>query len=91
MEISDVVARVTTSLPDADVRVEGKDCDFSLTVVYDGFESLPRLKRQQHVLGCFSDVLATGEIHALSIKTYTTSEWQMSQQNSLTQIAPLSA
>ena len=89
MDVSEVLDRVKSAMPEADVKVEGKDCDFTLTVISDEFQSLTRIKRQQQVLGYFSQELATGEIHALSIKTFTGNEWQVSQQNELTQLVSL--
>lgn len=88
MEVAEVMARVQAALSGAEVKVDGKDCDFTLTVIYDEFANLNRIKRSQQVLGCFTEELASGAIHALSVKAFTTDEWQASQQNALTQLIP---
>lgn len=86
MEVSEVESRIKAALPDAEIRVNGRDCDFSVTVIWNGFGSLTRIKRHQKVLSCFTDELGNGAIHALSVKAFTRDEWDANQQNTLTQL-----
>lgn len=50
---------------------------FKLIVVSELFDSLSRVKRQQLIYKSLSDELA-GEVHALSMQTFTAAEWQQS-------------
>lgn len=86
MDAAEVVARVTQALPDAAVDVEGADCNFSLTVISAGFEGLVPVKRQQKVLDAFADVLASGALHALTLKVFTPREWD-AKNSALVQIS----
>jgi acid stress-induced BolA-like protein IbaG/YrbA len=85
MQASDVIARIQAAIPQAQVQVEGADCSFSVVVISDHFAGLLPVKRQQQVLACFSDLLASGDLHALTVNACTAPEWQ--QKNSLTQLS----
>ncbi len=88
MERDEVVARIESAVPEVDqVKVEGADCDFSALVLSESFAGVSQVKRQQQVLAAFADLLATGDLHALSVKAYTPEEWQKKQSASLTQLA----
>lgn len=75
MELSEVEAMIKKGLPDAEVIVDGEGCSFSVTVVSGRFEGLTRLKKQQLVLDSLKEPLATGELHAITIKACTPGEW----------------
>jgi acid stress-induced BolA-like protein IbaG/YrbA len=87
MEAAAVAACIEAALPGAAVDVEGADCNFTVTVIYDAFDGLLPVKRQQRVLEVFSDVLASGELHALTVKTFTTREWEAKNTGGLIQIS----
>ena len=86
MESQVVEQKVAALLPDAEIEVEGADCDFSLTVVSPSFTDMSKVKRQQMVLSAFSDELASGALHALSVKAYTLDEWN-NKSNGLVQLS----
>ena len=75
MEISEVEARIKEIVPDSEIEVDGAECDFSVTIVSEAFNDLPLMKRQQMILKGFSELLASGALHALTIKAYTLDEW----------------
>ena len=75
MEAAAVENKVLEVLPDAELEVEGADCDFTVTVISEKFAGLNTVKRQQLVLSAFSELLATGELHALTVKAFTLDEW----------------
>ncbi len=75
MESSQIESRIEEHLPGASLEVSGADCDFSVTIISPDFEGLNAMKRQQMILSLFSDVIKTGELHALSIKAFTLDEW----------------
>ena len=64
------------------VTVEGQDGQhFSAVVISDDFVGKSRVDRQRHVFQLVGDLIATGELHALSLKTYTEEEWAQYQAN----------
>ncbi len=74
MEINQVKQIVSMVVPDAQIKVEGEGCSFSVTVVSDQFEGQSLLNRQRTVMAAFSDLIASGELHALSVKALTPAE-----------------
>lgn len=79
METSQIQQAIETELPDAKVYLEGEGCDFSAIVISEAFQGLATVKRQQQVLAAVAGWLATGELHAFSVKTYTETEWANQQ------------
>ena len=75
MEKAAVAARIKQAIPDAEIQVEGADCNFSVVVLSQHFEKMMPVKRQQQILACFSDLLGSGALHALSVKAHTPAEW----------------
>lgn len=86
MQASEVSGRIEKALPDAAVDVEGADCNFTVSVISTAFAGLLPVKRQQLVLDAFTDVLKTGELHALTVKTLTPQEWEAKQTAGFVQI-----
>lgn len=78
---ADITQRIVDLLPEAEVDIEGEDCNVVVTVISDHFEGLTPVKRQQVVLAGFTDALANGRLHALSVKPYTLSEWNKRYTN----------
>ena len=75
MEAITVQELIQRGLKDAEVFVEGEGCNFSVTVVSSEFDGLPRVKSQQKVLAAVQEPLATGELHAITVKTFTPDQW----------------
>ena len=48
-----------------------------MIVVSDEIAALSKLKQQQTIYAPLMTYFQTGEIHALTIKTYTTAKWKM--------------
>ena len=76
MQAEDVANILSQSLQECEIKVEGEGNHFQLTVVGDLFEGLSSVKRQQAVYACLNSYIADGTIHAITMKTYTPSEWQ---------------
>ena len=57
------------------LRVIGDGQHFEAVIVSDEFAGLSRIQRQQRVNKTLGERM-TGEIHALSMKTFTPQEWQ---------------
>ncbi|OZG70533.1 cell division protein BolA [Hahella sp. CCB-MM4] len=62
-------------LPDCDVQVSGDGYHYEVVAVGERFAGLSPVKKQQAVYGCINDLIVDGTVHAVSIKTYTPSEW----------------
>lgn len=88
MQHDEVRQRIQAAFPaDTEIRIEGADCDFTALVLSADFDGVSAVKRQQRVLAQFADVLASGELHALSVKAFTPSEWKSKQAQALTQLS----
>jgi acid stress-induced BolA-like protein IbaG/YrbA len=80
VELSEISDLVQKALPDALVLVDGEGCSFSVVVVSNEFEGLSLVRRQQQVLDAVKDPLATGALHAITVKAHTPAEWEVRQQ-----------
>lgn len=75
MEISAVEQLIRAGIPGAQVRVTGDGSHFDAVVVSGAFEGLTPIKKQRLVMDAVKAQIASGELHALSIKTLTPEEW----------------
>lgn len=74
--------RIKGALPDAQVEVvdtTGTNDHFEARVVSAAFEGVPMVRAHQLVYAPLKDVLATGELHALALKTFTPAQWANSK------------
>jgi len=63
------------------ISVESPDqVHFSAVIVSKDFEGVSAVKRQQAVYAALKEEIRSGQVHALSLKTYTPTEWK-NQQN----------
>ncbi|BBL72052.1 BolA family protein [Methylogaea oryzae] len=76
MDVADVRNLIEAALPDCRVAVEGEGCNFSCVVVSPGFQALGSLQRQRLVLAALQAPLASGALHAITVKAYTPEEWE---------------
>jgi acid stress-induced BolA-like protein IbaG/YrbA len=74
MDINEVETAISNAIPDAQIEIEGEGCNFSALVVSETFRGLTPVKRQQLVLGSLSGYLASGALHAISLRTLTPDE-----------------
>ncbi len=56
--------------------VQGDGYHYHVTLVSDRFEGQGTLARQQWVYAQLNDLIASGQIHALQMKTWTNLEWE---------------
>ena len=80
---------VQQGIPDAKVLVEGEGCDLLIIVVSEQFTDLALVKKQQLVMATLKEPLASGKLHAVSVKAYTPAEWldkQLGKEQGLLQI-----
>ncbi|GAB3340335.1 MULTISPECIES: BolA family protein [Chromohalobacter] len=81
MQPSDVKALLESRIDDCQFHIQGEGCNFQVVAVGDVFEGLSPVKRQQLIYSALSDEIASGALHAISIKTYTPSQWEQSPEN----------
>lgn len=83
----EVAIIVKQGLVDAEVIIEGEGCDLLITVISSKFGDLSMVKKQQLVLATLKEPLASGKLHAVSVKVFSPEEWQDKQKaNGLLQI-----
>jgi acid stress-induced BolA-like protein IbaG/YrbA len=70
----EIVSRIAALHPDALIEVAGEDCSFEVYVISADFAGKNTLQRQRPILALFSDELASGRLHALSVKARTPDE-----------------
>jgi len=61
-------------LDELHVKFDGSQC--KIIAVADFLGDLSRVKKQQTIYSPLSDAIKEGAIHAVTIKTFTTTEWQ---------------
>ncbi|WP_192036582.1 BolA family protein [Halomonas sp. YLGW01] len=76
MQPQDVKALLETRIADCDFHIQGEGCNFQVIAVGEVFNGLTPVKRQQLIYGALSEEIASGALHAVSIKTYTPAQWQ---------------
>lgn len=79
--LSEIESLVQKHLPEAKIIVAGSGCDLEVTAISNQFAGLTLVKKQQLVLESLKEPLASGRLHAVSVKTYTEEEWQALKQS----------
>ena len=70
---------LSEKLTDCEVNVTGDGYHYEVVAIGERFQGLSLVKKQQEVYACINDLIADGTVHAVSIKTYTPSEWAAAQ------------
>jgi monothiol glutaredoxin len=76
---SEVEALIGAAYPQSGIYIEGEGCNLSISVVSEAFADLPMVKQHQGVMASLSDALASGRLHAVTLKTLTPEQWQAQQ------------
>ena len=75
MDPEEVKRLIEAGLPGCEAKVKGDGSHFDAVVVGEVFADKSLVKQQQLVYATVNDKIASGELHALSIKTYTPADW----------------
>lgn len=75
MELAEIKQRIEDGIPGAEAILSGDGCNCEATVISDSFAGQGLLAQQRAVMATVNDVIASGELHALAIKTYTREAW----------------
>lgn len=81
MQSSDIKALLEARLEDCEFHIQGEGCNFQVIAIGEMFAGLSPVKRQQLVYGALSDEIASGAVHAVSLKTYTPAQWAGAPEN----------
>ena len=79
LDPNEIRRRIAESLPGSEVQVRdmtGTGDHFEACVVSAAFSGKPTVEQHQLVYRPLQDLLRTGELHALSLKTYTPEQWK---------------
>lgn len=76
MSNDEIAAMLSSQLALTEVKVKSEGTHYQIIAVDDKFDDMSRVKRQQYVYAPLADLIADGTIHAVSIKTFSTSQWQ---------------
>ena len=74
MTLEEVQKKLELGIEQSEVTMEGDGCNSSAVIVSPIFEGLSLLQRQRAVLGVVKEEIKSGELHALSVKTFTPAE-----------------
>jgi acid stress-induced BolA-like protein IbaG/YrbA len=75
METEAIAELIRNGMPDAEVRVTGDGSHFEAVVVSTVFAGKSLIQRQRLVMATVRPQIESGELHALSIKTFTPEQW----------------
>ena len=76
MNADQIQALITAGLPCEHIALEGDGRHWFATIVSAQFEGVRPVARQRLVYATLGNRMATDEIHALSMKTFTPAEWE---------------
>jgi acid stress-induced BolA-like protein IbaG/YrbA len=76
LENSQVKAILEEKFKGDEINVTGDGYHYQLTIISDEFNGLTRVKRTQLVYLVLDKWIKSGELHALSIKPFTSQEWE---------------
>lgn len=76
MNTDDIKNCLANTFHDCEIIVEGEGNKFNVQIIGDVFVGLMPVKRQQQVYGCIDEHIASGAIHAVTMKLYTKAEWE---------------
>jgi acid stress-induced BolA-like protein IbaG/YrbA len=75
METRAIERLIQSELPESEVHVTGDGSHFEAVVISEDFAGKSLLEKQRLVMSAVRRQIDSGELHALSIKTYTPQEW----------------
>ncbi|MCU7843011.1 MAG: BolA/IbaG family iron-sulfur metabolism protein [Candidatus Thiodiazotropha sp. (ex Monitilora ramsayi)] len=76
MNEKELITRIKDLYPDAEITVAGENCSFEVNVTTPAFAEMKSLQRQRSILTLFNTEIASGELHALTVKAKTPQEQQ---------------
>ncbi|QTR53048.1 MULTISPECIES: BolA/IbaG family iron-sulfur metabolism protein [Thiothrix] len=65
---------IQDKLPDAQISVSGDGYKYETDIISEAFTGLNTLKRHQLVYAAVNEAITSGQLHALTIRTFTPAE-----------------
>ena len=75
MQSEDIQAMIERGLPDAEVQVTGDGRHFDAVIVSEAFAGKSLLEQHRMVYSTLGGKIG-GDIHALTLRTYTRAQWE---------------
>lgn len=75
MTAEELQSLITAGLPCEHISVEGDGRHWFATIVSSAFEGMRPIARHQRVYATLGERMKTDEVHALSMKTFTPTEY----------------
>lgn len=75
MQAIEVKNILEAKLPGTQVEVEGEGCNFQLNLISDELAGLSPVKRQQQIYSHLNEWIASGAIHAVTMKFFSRAAW----------------
>ncbi len=79
MEPEEIKAILAKAVELDEIHVKGENGHFQVIAVAEIFDGMSRVKKQQTIYGPLADVIASGALHAVSIKAFTPAQWKREQ------------
>lgn len=79
METEQIKQIISEQLTFEELHVSGENGHFQVIAVSEMFDGMSRVKQQQTVYAPLKEVIASGEVHAVTIKAFTPAKWQREQ------------
>lgn len=76
MNVEQLQSLIAAGLPCEHIEVSGDGRHWSAVIVSPAFDGKRAIARHQMVYATLGHRMHTDEVHALSMKTYTPTEWQ---------------
>lgn len=76
MDVEQIKAMINDALSLDELHVSFDGSQAKIIAVSDMFEDMSRVKKQQTVFAPLSEAIKDGTIHAVTVKTFTTEQWQ---------------
>ena len=76
MEPEQIKALIEQGIPNSQANVTGDGGKYEAIVVSPAFEGLSMVKEHQLVYATVNEHIASGALHALTIKAFTPAEWE---------------
>ena len=67
---------IESGLQNVEAQVKGDGSHFDVIVIGDCFDGKSPVQQQKMVYAALGDKITSGEIHAITIKAYTPSQWE---------------
>jgi acid stress-induced BolA-like protein IbaG/YrbA len=75
LDSDSITQLLSAEFPGCDIKVEGGDGKYLVTAVGETFEGLNAVKRQQKIYQVLNPHIASGAIHAVTMRLYTNDEF----------------